>query len=403
MDKIEKKLDRLFNEFLSEYNPQIVSMDVFSKDKLNQITYKLLVVNNSFIIDYKIEFKSFSIKLETTGSHQESKKKNHSFILRKELIENVLGLKHKFVSLENHNKRKEQNTFNDSINLNKINDFLNDSKNELWRITFQNIIYILSGSNPSGESNGKGELTTYYLNSEVPFGLFLGTLNVCKKFRKQYCEKNEINQFNLTYLINKVYKWLENDKNLKLNDFLKFNPELDSFFKEFIKNSKDWKNIRQKMKDNLESQNKKFFSINSEIIKLRKEFTKEIQTKWSDPYFEFFNIEKDMQVDYEMAHIKPVYEIKNEYLKNSNKGILKQISDPYNFLPLTPNIHTMYDKYKLYWDYKTGELKSTNDNESLNNNEFELFKQLNHSILKEVKKYLKEYFNSVLKNKMLSC
>lgn len=33
------------------------------------------------------------------------------------------------------------------------------------------------------------------------------------------------------------------------------------------------------MKDNLESQNKKFFSINSEIIKLRKEFTKEIQTK----------------------------------------------------------------------------------------------------------------------------
>ena len=92
MDKIEQKLDRLFNEFLSEYNPQIVSMDVFSKDKLNQITYKLLVVNNSFIIDYKIEFKSFSIKLETTGLHQESKKKNHSFILRKELIENVLGL-----------------------------------------------------------------------------------------------------------------------------------------------------------------------------------------------------------------------------------------------------------------------------------------------------------------------
>ena len=89
-----------------------------------------------------------------------------------------------------------------------------------------------------------------------------------------------------------------------------------------------------------------------------------------------------MQIDYEKAHIKPVYEIKNEYLKNSNKEILRQISDPYNFLPLTPNIHTMYDKYKLYWDYKTGELKSTNDNESLNNNEFELFKQLNHSILK---------------------
>lgn len=403
MESTNQKLDRLLKEFISEYNPQIVSMDVFSKDKLNQITYKLLVVNNSFIIDYKIKFKSISVKFETTRKHKVTKEKNHSFIFRKELIEQVLGLEHKFVSLENHNKRKESILFYDQINLNKVNDFFNDPKNELWRITFQNIIYILSGSNPSGEGNGNGELVTYYLNSEVPFGLFLGTLNVCKKFRKQYCEKNNIESFNLTYLINEVYKNLENNETLKLNDFLKFNPELDSFFKDFIKNPKNWKNIRNKMKNSLELQNKNFFMINSKIIKLRHEFTKKIKEKWSNPYFEFFNIEKDMHVNYEMAHIKPVYEIKNEYLKNSNESILKQISDPCNFLPLTPDIHTMYDRYKLYWDYNTGELRSTNSNEILNNGEFGLFKQLSQSILVEVKKYLKEYFNSVLKDKMLSC
>ncbi|MDE7221968.1 MAG: hypothetical protein K2N40_01710, partial [Ureaplasma sp.] len=276
MSKIKQKLDRLFNEFLSEYNPQVVSMDVFSKDELNKITYTLLVVNNSFIIDYKIEFKSFSIKPETTLSHEKTKKENHSFLLREQLIEDILDLKHEFVSPENYNKRKMPNTFNDQIFLNKVNNFLNDPKNELWKITFQNISYILSGSNPTGEGNGKGELVTRYLNSTVPFGLFLGTLNLSKKFRKQYCEDNKINQSNLTYLISEVYKSLENDGILKLDDFLKFNPELNSFFKEFIENPKDWQNIRKRMKNLFEPQNKKFFNINRKIIQLRNDFIKKI-------------------------------------------------------------------------------------------------------------------------------
>lgn len=47
---------------------------------------------------------------------------------------------------------------------------------------------------------------------------------------------------------------------------------------------------------------------------------------------------------FECSHIKPVWKIKKEYLNNTNnKKILVQISNIYNFLPLSPTIQRLYD------------------------------------------------------------
>lgn len=95
---------------------------------------------------------------------------------------------------------------------------------------------------------------------------------------------------------------------------------------------------------------------------------------------------------FECSHIKPVWKIKKEYLNNTNnKKILVQISNIYNFLPLSPTIQRLYDYYYFYWT-KDGMLQLLKENEPIKEMlNYKNYKKMNESKLKLIKKYINDY------------
>lgn len=379
--------------YLSDYNFKIVKLKVFSgKDENNfdnSLYYYLLIDENNFIHDYKIEFKQIYITNITTKSHENMNKMlSNGFQIRVDLLRK-LGLENKWQSTPN--SRKEYFLFNiDEINKNGINKW---SFNKKWNdITFQMIHYILRGSNSSGEGNGKGYLWTKYNNEIFPLGFLLKSLNISNYIYKNYNNPNydiiwdEFKNKNFRNVVN-FNSWLNED------------DLLNKYFKAFKYDPKRWRVYKKTLESDLKKHLLSFKKID-ELIKnrYRREYVENIESLYNDVkqlYLSFFEInKKEINTRYDKAHIKPVWLIKKEYLLTKNHSLLNQISDPNNFLPLAKNIHDLYDNKYFYWDEngKLIKLKKLNENEILN------FKQIAKNKIPLIQNYLNEYYKKVIKN-----
>lgn len=383
----KRKIDN--NRLNDNFQFKLILMDVFSgevNNKKNDWTYYLLVDENNFIHDYKIQAKRVSIKTQTTKSHSMNNKRNSKELNRRKEFLEELNLKHEFV--EDNKKSKKDSIFFDenNIDLIKFNKWLWDLK---WTdITFQNIEYILNGSNPSGQGNGRGFLNIFYNNSIQPFGFFLQTLNISKTINKLY--KKNVLIYDLI--------WSNFDsksiKKFSFEEWVEENEILDDLLKQFKLNPENWKQIIEEFRLTIRTQKKYFEDLEQKISKLRTKQKKLIKNKYKkrDIIYDFFsNFQENNYPDrITYAHIKPVWKIKKEYLTNQDnkESILEQISDINNFLPLSPNIHDLYDNYYFYWT-NTGELKQIK--EINNKNEITNYSQINKNKLESIQKYLNEY------------
>ncbi|MBR3347857.1 MAG: hypothetical protein IKG36_00385, partial [Mycoplasmataceae bacterium] len=116
-------------------------------------------------------------------------------------------------------------------------------------------------------------------------------------------------------------------------------------------------------------------------------------------YQQYFGIDSNEINDtFDRAHIKPVWLIKEQYLnsKTKDKKILEQIYDINNFLPLSKDVHYLYDSKFFYWN-ENGELKKIKE-EFIETDEIKKFKKIKLEKLELVKKYLKEYIEYIEKN-----
>lgn len=113
-----------------------------------------------------------------------------------------------------------------------------------------------------------------------------------------------------------------------------------------------------------------------------------------DSYEDFFVKTDNTPVLLQFAHIKPVQLIKMqafaETMKEKREEILKQIADIKNFLPLSNDVHDLYDKNKaFYWDVD-GRIKFCDKNYySIT----KCYLNIKEEKAKECSKYLKEYIN----------
>lgn len=327
----------LFN--INNFKFRIIKMDVYNASQSIEMEYSLLVDDFNFIHDYKIFFKKLEVRNITTKSHEITKRNSDALHYRKIFL-NDLGLEHLFQDKDKHNKRKNIYLFNYSdilkSNLNTERCLINYRK-----LTFQNINYILSGSNATGEGKGKGTFYTSYKSNNINFGFFLQCLNVSKDIDKRFENIDYSSAWEKSPTIS-FSRWLDNSE------------EIRRLFIDFKINKNEWKNIKKEFKENYRKKRYDFISLENEINKLRREQKERVKrtygiVKLNMLQKNFFNLKiLDDKVVY--AHIKPVWKIKEEYMNNKDKKILGEISDINNFLPLPSDIHDMYDNYMFYWN-----------------------------------------------------
>ena len=378
--------------YLDNYLFEIVRMNVFNSDKSINMDYFLLIDQDCFIHDYKIQFNQISIKTKTTASHKFTKKDDLAFIRRVEII-NKLGLQHFFGS-----GTKEISYITNLKKINKLNQWV---WNQNWiDITFQNMEYILNGYNAKGQGDGRGTFQTEVNKDAYPFGFLFQCLNVSKIIKRIYS--------NIDY----SKKWIEFEqaqKYISFEEFVNKNKSIEKYLRKFKIMSHDygWKELKKEFKNELNKKSNQFVIVENEVGKKRNEFKKNIENQYLSVldnkqkltqflYKTYFNIsENDCDSKYEKAHIKPVWLIKNEYIMSENKNlkILEQISDPNNFLPLPKTTHDLYDDNYFYWDIKGELVKIKNPKE----HEINKFMKINDNKLNDaVRWYLNEYLEKVV-------
>ncbi len=368
---------------LDNFNFKIVKMNVFNNAQTIDMDYYLLVDDSNFIHDYKIHFKKIEVRNITTASHEIKKAHNTSLINRIYLLEQ-LGLKHIFQDKDKHNTRKEIYFFNmDHIEKTELNKdkCLIDFRN----MTFQNINYMLSGSNPSGEGKGSGTLYTNYKGNKINFGFFLQCLNITKDINMKF---TNINYHDVWFR--------ENIERITFEEWLNRNIEIRNLFIEFKISSIEWKKIKKSFENEYKTKRMNFINLEKEISILRRE-----QKKRAEKHYDFTSInllqKKYFDIDViddkvVYAHIKPVWKIKFEYINNGkDKSILEQISDINNFLPLPPDIHDMYDNYMFYWN-TNGQIINVKSTNTKRLNQYQIY---NKEILSNIAFYLKEYIKII--------
>ncbi len=369
-----------YNNILNKFKFKVVKMEVFNKPKKdeseNKITYNLLTVDDVIIVDYKIIFHQINIKDCTTKSHEDSERLDLKYRLN---ILSKLGIKHEFKQ-----QGKKSYFFKDSHNVKAVNDYL-ACKDVGFELTFQQIEYILTGSNPGGQGkSGGGYLRTMYNGEPIPFGLFLKSVNECERFQKYAKDNFDIHDFNGLY---------DNDmvEQVSFQDWIDHNGCLEKYVKKFRDHSEQWKTIRDDFDKKYEKVKASFYNIDDQVNKYRSEQKKWIKEQYSENaalYHAYFNI-TNIHEDYEVAHIKPVWLIKKEYLLDKeDPKILDQIRDVNNFLPLPSNIHRSYDKMQFYWTQK-GCIEKINTDKLPNN--IDEFKQINPEMLKKISHFINEY------------
>lgn len=375
--------------FKDFYDFKILEMDVFHKNE-TEIKYILLIDSiTNFIYDYKIEFKKLKLRLFTTPSHQKTKSKNSALILRMRIFD-ILKIKHSFAENKKIKKLNLQEHYHlNSNEINKLNLFLKSY--DLKNITFQNIEYIINGSNPSGQGSGKAYLYTKIKNKEYALGFLLQSINKCKSQKwSNYIQKQEWNDF-----IENKWIHLSNKNNVtNFEDLLEQDSTLSNYFYSFNYFPKDWKKNKENLYKTLLFRKNSEESFKKIIQSKRNEYKKNIESKFESNLNNLIQLffKSETNVNFEYAHIKPVFLIKKEFISSSNNlNILDEISDPNNFLPLPIEIHRYYDDKNLYWDIN-GNMIVLND-EKIPNSYIE-FQKINKTILNNsIKKYLEEYKN----------
>ena len=394
-----KKRKNKFN--VQDYNFSLVKMNVYSgtNEIENELTYFILIDEKNFIHDYKIQFNKLYIKTKTTKSHEN----NNSIKLqkRKQIIE-VLGLKHEF------GDGTKNKILIDRKDLDKLNNYL---LYDDWRdITFQNIEYVITGSNPSGQGKGIGTFWTKYKKykeEKFSFGFLFQCLNFSKQINKKYDLES------ISYKSIWKYFWENKEKIIDFQNWLLNNPIIEKYLFDFKYCSKNgnWTKLTKELISKLNEDKQEYWELISLIDKYRNKFIQKInkinyqQDKNKNNlefghflYQQYFGIDSNkINHTFDRAHIKPVWLIKEQYLnsKTKDKKILEQIYDTNNFLPLSKNIHNWYDSKFFYWN-ENGELKKIKE-EFIETDEIKKFKKIKLEKLELVKKYLKEYIEYIKK------
>ena len=365
-----------YNDIFNKFKFKVVKMDVFNKCKdesENRITYDLLTVDDIIIVDYKIIFHQINIKDCTTKSHENSQRLDLQYRLH---ILSKLGIKHEF-----RQQGKKSYCFNDPDKIKVVNNYL-ACKDAGFDLTFQQIEYILTGSNPGGQGKScRGYLYTMYNGKPIPFGLFLKSVNQCKKFQNYAKTNFDIHDFNGIY---------DMAEQVNFQDWIDHNGYLEKYLKKFHDHSEQWKTIRDDLVQEYEHVISSFYQLESKVNKYRSEQKRQIQEQYSENatlYHAYFNI-TNISENYEVAHIKPVWLIKEEYSLANDPEILNQIRDVNNFLPLPSNIHWSYDRKQFYWT-QDGCIKKLITNKLPNN--IDEFKQINPEMLNKISYFINEY------------
>ncbi len=365
-----------YNNIFNKFKFKVVKMDVFNKCKdesENRITYDLLTVDDVIIVDYKIKFHQINIKDCTTKSHENSKRLDLQYRLH---ILSKLGIKHEFKQ-----QGKKSYCFKDPDKIKAVNDYL-ESDDAGSKLTFQQIEYILTGSNPSGQGkSGRGYLYTMYNGKPIPFGLFLKSVNQCKHFQNYAKKHFDIHDFSGLY---------EMAEQVSFQDWIDQNGRLEKYVKKFHDHSEQWKTIRDNFVKEYQYVITSFYNLEDQVNKYRSEQKRQIQEQYSENtalYHTYFNI-TNIHEDYEVAHIKPVWLIKKEYSLAKDPEILNQIRDVNNFLPLPSNIHWSYDRKQFFWT-QDGCIKKLITNKLPNN--IDEFKQINPEMLNKISYFINEY------------
>lgn len=389
-----KKRKNKFN--VQDYNFSLVKMNVYSgtNEIENELTYFILIDEKNFIHDYKIQFNKLYIKTKTTKSHEN----NNSIKLqkRKQIIE-VLGLKHEFGS------GIKNKILIDRKDLDKLNNYL---LYDDWRdITFQNIEYVITGSNPSGQGKGIGTFWTKYKEEKFSFGFLFQCLNFSKQINKKYDLES------ISYKSVWKYFWENKEKIIDFDNWLLNNKTIERYLFNFKYRSKNgnWKKLFKELEEEIKEDKQEYWELISLIDKYRNKFTRNINYQKNNNennlefghflYQQYFGIDSnEINHTFDRAHIKPVWLIKKQYFnsKTKDKKILEQIYDTNNFLPLSKNIHNWYDSKFFYWN-ENGELKKIKE-EFIETDEIKKFKKIKLEKLELVKKYLKEYIEYIKGN-----
>lgn len=311
--------NKLFN--IENYEFEIVNIPVtFRSNKKTDAIYHLLVDNDGRIHDYKIEFKSAEVECVTTKSHEN--KNVHRTNFRVEIFKRI-GVNHSFGGTKHH-------VLLNNEQIKKWNEYFD----EQWHNeTFQNIIYIVVGCNASGEgipesSNAKTNIE----GKEYAIGFLLKALNISK----------ETNSFDY------ADKW-QTSPSIDFSVWIKKNQFIYESFQKFNSYTKrnEWKKDYETLKKKFSLYMKEKRELDEKIRNERMVYEKNCKQIYLSLY-EFWS--KNINLDKEFAHIYPVKQIRKNYLKTKNENDLKEISDKENCLPLSPDIHTRYDKYFFYWN-----------------------------------------------------
>lgn len=341
----------------------------------------LLVDENFWIHDYKVTFDKIAITEYTTQAHFDNKKNNISFKFRDELLK-MLGFVHK-PNLK-FNLRKDYKTITDNEKIKKINDLFW----EKWHHqTFPNIDYVFTGSNPSG---GMGQISnstywTIFKNGDKKFPNF--TLQSLL-LKHSYQEKDylEIWENCINYNTFDFETWINGNHQIKTS-FDWFNDNLSHPINE-------WKNEFQKIKNRYCEQKNKYEQVCNCCLQYRSEIQNQLKQNKQSFVINFWDNTNIPNIDIiEFAHIKPVYLIKNECFSKNNPKILEEIKNKYNIIPLSPSMHRLYDRKKIYWSSKNGTMQADNN---LNVKIDSEFKNIPSNSLKLVQPFLLEYESKVL-------
>ena len=384
-------------EVLNNHGFFIVKFNAFSFSSDNKeeniIEYKLLVEDSGLCFDYKIHFHQISITNVTTKSHKNqylNHKNNSKYHIRTKFLE-MLELEHIFN--EFRGKRKQYYFYNENHkNLSKINQYLL-TKN-LKTITFQNIEYILRGENAGGQGSGKGYLNLKYDNTYLPFGLFLQAINKISERNELFEDREEQISWG------EIWEKSES-RTIDFETFLSSNGEIKDLFLKFKNHPSNWKSIKEDFKNFLNKKCEKFLDVDKLVRKYRSEgvinFEKKYGSNKLDAIRKFFNITDSNflpdAVDIQYAHIYPVNAIRRGYLKKEISD-LKAISDADNFLPLTTEIHKLYDSNKLYW-MQNGELQIFEKDLNQDYYKINFYTQISSDILSstQITSFLKKFLN----------
>lgn len=360
---------------LNDYEFKIVKMDVFNNDDKENISeYYLLVDGNNFIHDYKVRFKQVYLTRYTTPSHEKSKPAQ---LEHREMFLKQLNIKNSF----EEQKTKEYILINDKVVIENLNKWSFEYR---WNdVQFQQLEYLVRGSNSSGQGNGRGYFKIIYKKYEkVPFGFFLQELNIYNKIKTKYS--------NVSY--ERIWEKFNSFDDLD-NESISFDYWLDTdkkirdLFKHFFIKPHNWKDIKEQFKEKFKHLINEYEKIDNIVSQYRSEYIKNINKKYGnrDEILESFFNTKSTRIEY--AHIKPVWYIKREYQETKNEKVLLEIKDTNNFLPLPASIHVLYDSYYIYWD-ENGLLKTI---KNVEDDDIKSFLNINKKIVINIKKFLRDY------------